>query len=439
MFTCEMCFAPQRRALFRHLNFQKWSAPGGFVHVHFEMCFAPQRRALFRHLNFQKCSETQVFCTFWLANVLRATTACNFSSLIWPAGSAPAALVSLLFDPPERQIIGLDDGWPESVEEQGLLLLVWRHHMTKQYIYITRCIIAQVQDRGVCIARQYYTQKLLHDNTLLHRKQLLHTEAFKHRNCYTQKLLHTEALTHRHFHTQTLLHTDAFTLYTRTLLHTDAFTHRRLYTQTAFTHKSFYTQTLLQIGAFTHRSFYTQTLLHTEAFTHRRFYTQTPLHTDTFTHRSLYTQTLLHRAHRSFYTQTLLHTDAFTHRRFDTQHTEALYTQKKSAILPQFLADPPSFRTTRVATDNKEIAILPQFLAIEPRFVRKGCDGATWNRNFTSVFGYRTSFRAKGLRGTPCKSQFYLSFWRSNLISCERVAFRAVSLALPLPPPSRDK
>ena len=28
----------------------------------------------------------------------------------------------------------LHDGWPESVEEQGLLLLVWRHHMTKQYI-----------------------------------------------------------------------------------------------------------------------------------------------------------------------------------------------------------------------------------------------------------------------------------------------------------------
>ena len=29
-------------------------------------------------------------------NVLRATTACNCSSLIWPAGSAPAALASLL-------------------------------------------------------------------------------------------------------------------------------------------------------------------------------------------------------------------------------------------------------------------------------------------------------------------------------------------------------
>ena len=47
-----------------------------------------------------------MFCTFSLRNLLRATTACNFSSLIWPAGSAPAALASLLFDPPEPHIIG---------------------------------------------------------------------------------------------------------------------------------------------------------------------------------------------------------------------------------------------------------------------------------------------------------------------------------------------
>ena len=44
------------------------------------MCFAPQRRALFQHLNFQKWSETLVFLTFWLGNVLRATTACTFST-----------------------------------------------------------------------------------------------------------------------------------------------------------------------------------------------------------------------------------------------------------------------------------------------------------------------------------------------------------------------
>ena len=34
-----------------------------FVHFHLEMCFAPQRRALFRHLNFQKWSDNGVFCT----------------------------------------------------------------------------------------------------------------------------------------------------------------------------------------------------------------------------------------------------------------------------------------------------------------------------------------------------------------------------------------
>ena len=59
----------------------------------------------FFDINFQKWSENGVLCTFWLRNVLRATTACNFSSLIWPDGSAPAALASLLFDPPEPQTL----------------------------------------------------------------------------------------------------------------------------------------------------------------------------------------------------------------------------------------------------------------------------------------------------------------------------------------------
>ena len=56
------------------------------VHFEFEMCFAPQRHALFRDLNFQKWSGAGVL-------------------YIWPDGSAPAALASLLFDPPEPQII----------------------------------------------------------------------------------------------------------------------------------------------------------------------------------------------------------------------------------------------------------------------------------------------------------------------------------------------
>ena len=165
-FDLEMCFAPQRRALFRYRNFQKssdtevfctfwrgnvlrattpctfstsqlpkvvreWCVlyiltskcasrhngvhffnistsntapnPSVFNTFYFQMCFAPQRRALFQHLNFQKWSDPEVFCTFSLRNRLRATTACNFSSLISPDVSAPAALASLLFNPPEPQ------------------------------------------------------------------------------------------------------------------------------------------------------------------------------------------------------------------------------------------------------------------------------------------------------------------------------------------------
>ena len=51
-----------------------------FTHFDFDMCFALQRRTLFRHLNFQKWSEPGVLCTFWLRNVLRATTASTFST-----------------------------------------------------------------------------------------------------------------------------------------------------------------------------------------------------------------------------------------------------------------------------------------------------------------------------------------------------------------------
>ena len=54
--------------------------PPVFNTFYFQMCFAPQRRALFRHRNVQKWSEPLVFCAFWLRNVLRATTACTFST-----------------------------------------------------------------------------------------------------------------------------------------------------------------------------------------------------------------------------------------------------------------------------------------------------------------------------------------------------------------------
>ena len=44
------------------------------------MCFSPQRRTIFEHLNFKKWSRTLSFLTFLLPNVLFATAAYNFSA-----------------------------------------------------------------------------------------------------------------------------------------------------------------------------------------------------------------------------------------------------------------------------------------------------------------------------------------------------------------------
>ena len=105
-FDLETCSAPQRRVLFRHSNLQQWSGSEVFRTFYFQKCFAPQRHALFRHTNFQKWPESDVFLAFLIPKVIRAKAACNFSALIWSHGSSPAALGSLLFDPPEPQIIG---------------------------------------------------------------------------------------------------------------------------------------------------------------------------------------------------------------------------------------------------------------------------------------------------------------------------------------------
>ena len=75
-----MCFAPQRRALFRHLNLQKWSEHGVLCTFWLGNVLRATTACTFQHLNFQKWSEAGVFCTFWLRNVLRATTACTFST-----------------------------------------------------------------------------------------------------------------------------------------------------------------------------------------------------------------------------------------------------------------------------------------------------------------------------------------------------------------------
>ena len=293
------------------------------------------------------------------------------------------------------------------------------------------------------------------------------------------------------------------------LLHTDAFTHITLYAQTLL-HRCFYTQMLPHTEAFTQRHFYTHTLLHADPFTHRRFYTQTLLRANPFTHKSF---------HPSFSHSTIISCERVARKlaklqfyyTFGNQNVYESEQSAANAMLPckknhftsvldgrtSFRAkglrrtrenrnfasvfdDRTSFRAKGLSRHTQNRNFTSQFLAIEPRFASfraTGLSRHTQSRNFTSAFGDRSSFRAKGCRGTlkiaishqflaiearfmrkccdrhsksqfhisfwrsnlvSCamvaaevvKSQFYLSFWRSKLVSCERVAFRAVSLAL---------
>ena len=109
-----MCITREPHALFRHLNFQKWSEKGvfctfwlgnmlrtttactfstsqlpnvvwdgQFLTLLTSKCASRQNGVhfgKFKHLNFQNCSEAEVSCKFWLGNVLRGTTACAFST-----------------------------------------------------------------------------------------------------------------------------------------------------------------------------------------------------------------------------------------------------------------------------------------------------------------------------------------------------------------------
>ena len=134
--------------------------------------------------------------------------------------------------------------------------------------------------------------------------------------------------------------------------------------------------------------------LHTGSFTHRRFYTQTIYTQTLFTRRRFYTQKLLHRdafTHRPFYTQTLLHTDAFTHR-------DAFYTQ---ALLHTDAFTHRGFLNTGTFTQTRTAQVKSQFYLSFCRSTLISCERV-----------------ARG----QVKSQFYLSFCRSTFISCERVA-----------------
>ena len=132
-----MCFSLQRRANFPQPNFQKRSDAEVFCAFWLGDVLRATAACHFSTSQLPKVRGTVSFLAFWLANVLRATAACHFSTsqlpkvlrrrgvlnifiwhvlrataachfscLLWAATSAPAALASLLFDSADTQTPG---------------------------------------------------------------------------------------------------------------------------------------------------------------------------------------------------------------------------------------------------------------------------------------------------------------------------------------------
>ena len=89
-----MCFAPQRRALFQQLNSKKVIRARGVLCMLSSKGESRRNAVHYSNAITPNSALRMGLCAFWLRNVLRATIACNFWSLISPFGSAPAAFLN---------------------------------------------------------------------------------------------------------------------------------------------------------------------------------------------------------------------------------------------------------------------------------------------------------------------------------------------------------
>ena len=98
--------------------------------------------------------------------------------------------------------------------------------------------------------------------------------------------------------------------------------------------------------------------------------------------------------HRRIYTQTLLHTNAFTHRRFHTQtRLHTAFDDRTSFCAKGLRGTLCNHNFTSVFDDRTS-------------FRAKRCAGQQGTLQFTAIFDDQTSFPPKGLRGTLCNRNF---------------------------------
>ena len=103
-----------------------------FSHFDFEMCFAPQRRALFEHLHLQKWSGTEASLTFCFRKVLPATTPCTFSTPQLPNVLRAWCAYSIFIWKPASRHNGVHFfhiSTSESARNPDVLLSVWLRNL----------------------------------------------------------------------------------------------------------------------------------------------------------------------------------------------------------------------------------------------------------------------------------------------------------------------
>ena len=336
--------APQRQATLAQVSHQMAAAAtayarhkfikmvrhGGNLYILTSKC-APRHNG-FHHLNFQKWSDTEVFCTFLLRKVLRATTACIFSSF----GVALRDIQTCFCNVSKVVLCGGRNTFATFSQDE--LQFSWQ---AQHFGRVHRHFAWHAQHFRRVVFLLHTPHFALHTSTLHTLHSTLHTS---HSTLYTlDSTLHTPHSTlhtlHSTLHTRhmtlpphSLLYTPHSTLYTlqstlqtlHSTLHTPHFTHFTL-------HSTFHT-----LHSTLHTSHSTRYTLHSTLYTpHSTLYTpHSRLHTLHSTlptlHSTLYTlDSTLYTSHFTLYTlhftlhtlHFILHSLHFTHSTLYTLHS----------------------------------------------------------------------------------------------------------------------
>ena len=113
--TVEMCLVPERRALVRHLNHQKWSEPTHLLYIlTSNMCIVPQRREHFLEISTSKSGPTLV-CFEPILNFKMCFAPCNGSAIFHLVNLASCLRTGRFSDPTFPSCLLATNHWKNTV------------------------------------------------------------------------------------------------------------------------------------------------------------------------------------------------------------------------------------------------------------------------------------------------------------------------------------